>query len=127
MVAVEQGHLNTISFLINNMDANVLAVDDRKRSALHRAAAHGYEECCVAILKANATAAWQRDVKGLLPIHYAVLAGHANLISMFLEYLSASAAACGASLDDRLLDSSGFSLLHFACFHGRKYFVKFFF
>ena len=37
MLAVEQGHLNTISFLVAQMGANVLACDDKNRTALHRA------------------------------------------------------------------------------------------
>jgi len=36
MIAVEQGHLNTISLLINNMNADVLACDLNQRTALHR-------------------------------------------------------------------------------------------
>lgn len=37
MYAVEQGHLNTINFLIDEFAADVLLTDDKKRSALHRA------------------------------------------------------------------------------------------
>lgn len=37
MYAVEQGHLNTISFFINEMGADVLAYDNKHRTALHRA------------------------------------------------------------------------------------------
>ena len=37
MIAVEQGHLNTINFLINQMGADVFATDDKNRTALHRA------------------------------------------------------------------------------------------
>ena len=36
MVAVEQGHLNTISFMITYMNADVLASDIHQRTALHR-------------------------------------------------------------------------------------------
>ena len=36
MVAVEQGHLNTISFLVSHMNADVLASDANQRTALHR-------------------------------------------------------------------------------------------
>lgn len=37
MYATEQGHLSTISFLINEMNAHVLLADHRGRTALHRA------------------------------------------------------------------------------------------
>lgn len=37
MYAVEQGHLNTVSFLIYYMGADVTLVDHKKRTALHRA------------------------------------------------------------------------------------------
>ncbi len=36
MIAVEQGHLNTISLLITHMNADVLACDINQRTSLHR-------------------------------------------------------------------------------------------
>lgn len=131
MVAVEQGHLSTINFLIHQMGADVFAHDNKNRTALHRAAALGYEECCVSILKADCSALMQRDLNGLLPIHYAILAGHANLLFVFFEYyenyleLANNESDINQSFDsakpiDRLVDSKGFSLLHFACFNGHS-------
>ena len=131
MVAVEQGHLNTINFLIHQMGADVFAYDNKNRTALHRAAALGYEECCVSILKADCSSLMQRDLNGLLPIHYAMLAGHANLLFVFFEYyenyleLAQNESDINQSFDsakpiDRLVDSKGFSLLHFACFNGHS-------
>lgn len=37
MYAVEQGHLSTINFLINEFGADVLLSDEKQRTALHRA------------------------------------------------------------------------------------------
>lgn len=37
MLAVENGYLNTVVFLVSQMGANVLATDDSGRTALHRA------------------------------------------------------------------------------------------
>lgn len=37
MIAVEQGHLSTINFLITQMGADVFANDSKNRTALHRA------------------------------------------------------------------------------------------
>lgn len=37
MLAAEQGHLNTISFLVSQMGADVLVCDNKGRTALHRA------------------------------------------------------------------------------------------
>lgn len=37
MYATEQGHLNTISYLINYMSADVTLTDHKQRTALHRA------------------------------------------------------------------------------------------
>jgi ankyrin repeat protein len=37
MLAVEQEHLNTISFLVKQMDADILIGDNRQRTCLHRA------------------------------------------------------------------------------------------
>jgi ankyrin repeat protein len=122
-VAVEQGHLNSIQFLINQMGSDPLAFDNKKRTALHRAAALGYEEICLTILKSNQETAYQRDSNGLLPIHFAVMAGNSNLISLLFE--------CHESINqeeevrskkittkDKLIDKQGFSLLHLACFNG---------
>jgi ankyrin repeat protein len=127
MIAVEQGHLNTISLLITHMNANVLECDVNQRTALHRSAALGYEECCLLILKSNANSAFQKDVNGLMPIHYAVMAGHANLISMFFEYFEECLNPDNSSdintellLGEKLLVNEGFSLLHYACFNGHS-------
>ena len=124
-VAVEQGHLNTIQFLINQMGCDPLAFDNKKRTALHRAAALGYEEICLTILKSNLDTIFQRDSHGLLPIHYAAMAGHSNLISLFFEYHESSInleeedeSKKTNKKKDRLVDRQGFSLLHLACFNG---------
>jgi len=37
MLATERGHLNTITFLVTQMGADVLVSDDKGRTALHRA------------------------------------------------------------------------------------------
>lgn len=37
MYAIEQGHLNTINFLIEEFSADVLLCDNKQRTALHRA------------------------------------------------------------------------------------------
>lgn len=37
MLAAEQGHLNTVTFLVNQMGADVLVSDSKGRTALHRA------------------------------------------------------------------------------------------
>lgn len=71
----------------------------------------------------------QRDNNGLLPLHYAIMAGHANLIIMFfehyenyLEILSNQSTNTVATDDEKpqdlLLDYKGFSLLHYSCFYG---------
>ena len=94
-------------------------------------AALGYEECCMLILKSNSESAFQKVLNGLLPIHYAVMAGHANLINMFFEYyegqLSPKTDAVSAvtthpkiALSEKLIDKDGFSLLHYACFNGHS-------
>jgi ankyrin repeat protein len=73
----------------------------------------------------------QRDLNGLLPVHYAMLAGHANLLFVFFEYyenyleLINNESDTNQSLDslkplDRLVDAKGFSLLHFSCFNGHS-------
>lgn len=73
----------------------------------------------------------QRDLSGLLPIHYAILAGHASLLFVFFEYYENyldsenSESDINQSFDsskpiDRLVDLKGFSLLHFACFNGHS-------
>jgi ankyrin repeat protein len=121
-VAVEQGHLNTIQFLLNQMGSDPLAFDNKKRTALHRAAALGYEEICLNILKSNQETAYQRDTHGLLPIHYAVMAGHSNLISLLFEYHESmnleEVTSKKTTKKDKLVDRQGFSLLHLACFSG---------
>ena len=93
-------------------------------------AAFGYEECCIVLLKADINTVIQRDKNGLLPIHYTILAGHANLIITFFEYyenylemLSNQSDGLESSSErpvDLLLDLKGFSLLHFACFNGHS-------
>jgi ankyrin repeat protein len=67
MLAVEKGHFNTINFLVNQMGADLLLSDSKQRTALHRAAALGYEESCVVMLKSNVNCLMQRDQNGLLP------------------------------------------------------------
>ncbi|CAF0712711.1 unnamed protein product [Brachionus calyciflorus] len=114
MYAVEQGHLTTINFLINEYGADVLISDEKQRTALHRAAALGYEECCQAILSHNAFTANQRDLNGMIPIHYAIMNGHASLIQIFFDY------HVTIGNFTRLLDKDKFSLLHFACFNGHS-------
>lgn len=37
MCAIEKGHFNTVQFLISQLDADILACDNNKRTALHRA------------------------------------------------------------------------------------------
>lgn len=93
-------------------------------------AALGFEECCVVLLKADLSSVMQRDETGLLPLHYAIIGGHANLIIMFfehyenyLEMLSNQSGSADADDDkaadqDQLLDYKGLSLLHFSCLHG---------
>jgi ankyrin repeat protein len=118
MIAVEQGHFNTINFLVNQMGADIFACDKKKRTALHRAAALGYEECCVVMLKSNFDCLMQRDLNGLLPIHYAIIAGHANLLFVFFEYYEKYLNE--NETNDKLLDLNGFSLLHISCFNGHS-------
>lgn len=130
MLATEQGHLNTVAFVVTQMGADVMVLDEKGRNALHRAAALGFEECCVVILKADMSAVIQRDQHGLLPLHYAIMSGHANLIIMFFEYYEnylemisnlSNNSATSSSEDkpqDQLLDFKGLSLLHYACFFG---------
>jgi ankyrin repeat protein len=90
-------------------------------------AALGYEECCLLILKSNINSAFQKDINGLLPIHYAVMAGHANLINMFFEYFEQCLNPSRSSdvntellLSEKILDNQKFSLLHYACFNGHS-------
>ena len=81
----------------------------------------GYEECCLLILKSNKRSAFQRDTNGLMPIHYAVMAGHANLISLFFEYYDEYVKCSEESpASQKLVDKEGFSLLHYACFNGHS-------
>ncbi len=68
----------------------------------------GYEECCVFLLNNNASP-YIRDINGLLPVHYVVIAGHAQILPLFLEFKY-----------DTLLDNYGFTLLHYACFNGHS-------
>jgi serine/threonine-protein phosphatase 6 regulatory ankyrin repeat subunit A len=68
----------------------------------------GYEECCVFLINNNASP-HIRDINGLLPLHYVVIAGHAQILPLFLEYKY-----------DTLLDSYGYTLLHYACFNGHS-------
>lgn len=77
-------------------------------------AALGYEECCQAILSHNAFTANQRDINGMLPIHYAVMNGHASLIQIFFDYHTT------IGNYSKLLDKDKYSLLHFACFNGHS-------
>lgn len=107
MVAVEQGHLNTIDYLIgHNIDLNL--VDNYGCTSLHRAAALGYDECCNLLIKHGASP-YIRDSNGLLPIQYAIITGHANLINIFMDFKY-----------DSLVDSNNLSLLHYACFYGHS-------
>lgn len=80
----------------------------------------GYEECCQEILKSNPRTVLQRDQTGLLPIHYAVLAGHANLLSMLIDCHRDLGETTGSIYDEKLIDPSGLSLLHFACLNGHS-------
>ena len=82
------------------------------------------------ILKADISSVIQRDSNGVLPLHYAIAAGHANLIIMFFEhyenYLEMISNQSGHSVStdekppDLLLDFKGLSLLHFACYFGHS-------
>lgn len=71
------------------------------------------------IIKSNTKTLFQRDQNGLLPIHYAIMAGHANLINAFFEYHAADNSDDPNEID-KLVDKDGFSLLHFACFNGHS-------
>lgn len=85
------------------------------------------------LLKADISSVIQRDEHGMLPLHYAIMAGHANLIIMFFEHnenyleMISNLSANSTSNDnddsdkaqDQLLDYKGLSLLHYACFYGR--------
>lgn len=68
----------------------------------------GYEECIHYLINNNASP-FQRDVNGLLPVHYVVIFGHAQILPLFLEYKY-----------DTMLDNYGFTLLHYACFYGHS-------
>ena len=58
----------------------------------------------------NNASPYIRDINGLLPLHYVVIAGHAQILPLFLEYKY-----------DSLLDTSyGYTLLHYACFNGHS-------
>jgi ankyrin repeat protein len=50
MIAVEQGHLNTASFLVLNLHADVMLCDNNMRTALHRAVSLGFFFLCHLIL-----------------------------------------------------------------------------
>jgi ankyrin repeat protein len=50
MIAVEQGHLNTASFLVLNLHADVMLLDASMRTALHRAVSGFFSELFFFIL-----------------------------------------------------------------------------
>lgn len=91
----------------------------------------GYEECCQEIMRTNIETVSQRDQNGMLPVHYAVMGGHANLIGLFLDYhqqqqqqqqqSSSNTEPKKRSMrDEKLVDWSGLSLLHMACYNGHS-------
>lgn len=81
----------------------------------------GYEECCQEILRIEPRTALQRDINGLMPIHYAIMAGHASLIGLFFDFHETTTRKEDMSVRDvKLIDFSGYSMLHFACYNGHS-------
>lgn len=104
MVAVSNGHIDATMLLLDHR-ASPTIQDVNKRTALHRAAANGHEECCDALLGVcNSTI---RDINGRSALHMAAACGHEGILGSLLQLEPTNH-----------LDNKGYTPLHWACYNG---------
>ncbi|KAG7250352.1 hypothetical protein CRUP_018052 [Coryphaenoides rupestris] len=94
-----------------NKGASVESKDKWGRTALHRGAVTGHEECVEALLQHSANFL-VRDCKGRTPMHLAAACGHMGVLGGLLH------AAQAVETLPVLTDNKGYTPLHWACYNG---------
>jgi len=102
------GHRDSVMLLLEQ-SANPNAVDINKRTAAHRGAVCGQEECVDALLNCNADPNI-RDINGHTPITHASICDHIGILGTLIQ----------SGGDAYGLDNSRYSALHWACFVGNE-------
>jgi ankyrin repeat protein len=72
------------------------------------------------LARAKPKSVMQRDCMGMLPIHYAAIGGHGNVITLLYKYYEQQNNSTRSDESiDRLMDKNGLAALHMACYFGQ--------
>ena len=113
MLAVEGGHEQCTDVLLC-CNSQIDLFDVNHRSALHRAAWKGLEDCVSSLLEAKAS--FLPDKTGKTCCHLAAAMGHSHILKLLIQHC-----------DARIIwstDSRGFHALHWAAYKGAFFSFK---